>query len=132
MNITIKTNQDEPSSSSGFEGLLFIYIYAMKKKLFNWLYKLALKTIAINIVNYGNRLTPEYLLAKGWIFIDGYYIEPDIKDRDLVSISFESHFYRVWHSEKRTFIACESTIEWFENYYLIIHGDNGRYKLAGV
>jgi hypothetical protein len=104
----------------------------MKKKIFNYLYKLAIKVIAINIVKHGNQLTPEYLLNKGWIKQDGYYIEPNMKDRDLVSIGFESHYYRVWHSSKRTFIALESTIEWFENYYLIIHGDNGRYKLAGI
>ena len=104
----------------------------MKKKFFNWLYKFAIKVIAINFVKHGNQLTPEYLLNKGWIEQDGYYIEPNMKDRDLVSISFESHYYRVWHSSKRTFIALESTIEWFENYYLIIHGDNGRYQLAGI
>jgi len=75
---------------------------------------------------------PEYLLKKGWIEQDGYYIEPNMKDRDLVSISFEAHYYHVWHSSKRTFIALESTIEWFESYYLIIHGDNGRYQLAGI
>ena len=98
----------------------------MKKKIFNWLYKFAIKVIAINIVKYGNQLTPEYLIKKGWIEQDGYYIESNMKDRDLVSISFEAHYYRVWHSSKRTFIALESTIEWFENYYLIIHGDNGR------
>jgi len=26
----------------------------------------------------------------------------------------------------------ESTVEWFELYYLLAHGDNGRYKLAGI
>jgi hypothetical protein len=104
----------------------------MKKKIFNWLYKLAIKVIAINIVKYGNQLTPEYLIKKGWIEKDGYYIEPHIKDRDLLSISFDTNYYRVWHSSNRTFIALENTIEWFDNYYLIIHGDNGRYDLAGI
>ena len=95
----------------------------MKKKLFNWLYKYALKVIDTNIEEYGNRLTPEYLLNKGWIEKDGYYIEPNMKDRDLISISFESHYYRVWHSADRTFIALESTVEWFEIYYML-HDDN--------
>ena len=95
----------------------------MKKKLFNWLHKYALKVIKINIDTYGNRLTPEYLLNKGWIEIDGYYIEPNVKDRDLILISFESHYYRVWHSSKRTFIALASTVEWFETYYML-HDDN--------
>lgn len=101
-----------------------------KKKIYKWLYKLALKVIAINIINHGTRLTPDYLMKKGWILQDGFYIEPNIKDRDLISISFEAHFYRVWHSSKRTFIAVENTVEWFENYYLLLHPDNGIYKLA--
>lgn len=104
----------------------------MKKKINNWLFKLAKKVIAIKIVKYGTQLTPQYLIERGWVEQDGYYIEPNIKDRDRISISFESHYYRVWHGEKRTFFALESTIEWFELYYLLAHGDNGRYKLAGI
>jgi hypothetical protein len=104
----------------------------MEKKIFNWLYRLAIKVIAINIVRYGNRLTPDYLLKRGWIKKNGYYIEPNIKDKDLVLIRFENGYYRVWHSDKLTFIALESSIEWFEAYYLIIHPGNGRYELAGV
>jgi len=104
----------------------------MKKKLLNWLYKLALKIIAINIVKYGNKLTPEYLLKKGWIEKDGYYIESGIKDRDRISIKFESNYYRIWHSDKMTFITLENSIEWFEIYYLILHPDNGRYDLSSI
>jgi len=55
-----------------------------------------------------------------------------MKDRDLITIQFESHYYRVWHSSKLTFIALESSVEWFELYYLLAHGDNGRYELAGI
>ena len=104
----------------------------MKKKIYNKLFKLAKKVIAINIVKHGTQLTPQYLIDSRWIEQDGYYIEPNLKDRDRISISFESHYYRVWHSEKRTFFALESTVEWFELYYLLAHGDNGRYKLAGI
>lgn len=104
----------------------------MKKEIYNWIFKLAKKFISINIVHYGTQLTPKYLIERGWAEEDGYYIEPNIKDRDRISISFEHHYYRVWHSDKRTFIALESTIEWFELYYLLAHKDNGRYKLAGV
>lgn len=104
----------------------------MKNKVYNWLFKLAKKVIAINIVKYGTQLTPQYLIKRGWIEESGYYIEPNIKDRDRISISFEYHYYRVWHSEKRTFFALESTVEWFELYYLLARGDNGRYKLAGI
>ena len=104
----------------------------MKKKIYNWLFKLAKKVIAINIVKHGKQLTPQYLIERGWVEENGYYIEPNIKDRDRISISFESHYYRVWHSDKRTFFALESTVEWFELYYLLAHGDNGRYELAGI
>ena len=104
----------------------------MRKAIYNWLFRKAVKVIAINIVKHGNKLTTKYLLDRGWIEKDGYYIEPCIKDRDLISIKFESNYYRVWHSSKRTFIATERTIEWFESYYLIINSENGRYDLAGI
>jgi hypothetical protein len=103
----------------------------MKKKINNWLFKLAKKVIAITIVKHGTQLTPQYLIERGWVEENGYYIEPNIKDRDRISISFESDYYRVWHSSKRTFIALETTVEWFELYYLLAHGDNGIYDLAG-
>ena len=93
---------------------------------------MALIVIARGIVNSTNRLTPDYLKEKGWELVNGYWIEPNVKDRDRVSIVFENHYYRVWHSEKMTFIALESTIEWFEIYFLIIHPDNGRYPLSGI
>lgn len=104
----------------------------MKKKINNWLFRLAKKVIAKRLVYSSNLLTPQYLIERGWVEENGYYIEPNLKDRDRISISFEHHYYRVWHSEKRTFFALESTIEWFEMYYLLAHGDNGRYKLAGI
>lgn len=103
----------------------------MKKKINNWLFKLAKKIIAINIVKYGTQLTAQYLIERGWVERDGYYIEPNVKDRDRISISFGHHYYRVYHSEKRIFFAIENTVEWFELYYLLAHGDNGRYELAG-
>ena len=104
----------------------------MKKKIYNWLFRVAKKVIAINIMKQGTQLTPQYLIERGWVEENDYYIEPNMKDRDRISISFESHYYRVWHSEKRTFFALESTVEWFELYYLLAHGDNGRYDLAGI
>lgn len=98
----------------------------------NWAYKLAVKLIANRIVHGFNRLTPEYLQGKGWIQEGKYWVEPNIKDRDKIWINFENHYYRVWHGGDRTFIALESSLEWFENYYLLANGDNGRYPLAGV
>lgn len=98
-----------------------------------WIYNLAVKLIANRIVHGQNRLTRDYLMSKGWDLEDGkYWVEKGIKGRDKIWIEFENHYYRVWHGKERTFIALESSLEWFENYYLLTHGDNGRYELAGV
>ena len=110
----------------------------MKNKFYNWIFKLVMTFIAKRLVHSSNKLTPEYLLSKGWIISfdevrkKSFYIEDDVKDRDLISVEFDGNGYRVWHSEKRTFIAAETSLEWFELYYLLIHPDNGRYKLAGI
>ena len=106
----------------------------MKKKLYNWLFKKAMKIVALNLVRYKTILTPEYLLNKGWIEKDGFYFEPGIKDKYKISIKFDevcSWCYNVYYGKNHTCIASESSVEWFENYYLLAHGDNGRYKLAG-
>jgi len=110
----------------------------MKKRLFkwivkfNWIYKLAKKITANSIVHNQNLLTPKYLTDRGWIEKDGYYIESDIKGRDLISIQFEHHYFRIYHSEKRTFIALKSKIEWFEMYYLLVADSTKMYELSGV
>jgi hypothetical protein len=96
----------------------------MKNKVYNWIFKLAVIFIVNKLKRRDSVLTPEYLKRKHWVYDEGYYIEPYVKDRDRVSISFENGYYRVWHSNNRTFIALETTIEWFEIYYLIIHPDN--------
>lgn len=99
----------------------------------NWAYKLSVKLIANRIVHGQNKLTRDYLMSKGWDLEDGkFWVEKDIKDRDKIWIEFENHYYRVWHGKERTFIALESSLEWFENYYLLAHCDNGRYPLAGL
>lgn len=48
----------------------------MKKKIYNWLFKLAKKVIAISIVKHGTQLTPRYLIDLGWVEENGYYTEP--------------------------------------------------------
>ena len=103
----------------------------MKKIILNWLFNKALKVIALNIVKYNNPLTPEYLLSRDWIESDGYYYEPFMKERDIIFIRFEKNYYSVYHSSKKTFIALESSVEWFENYYLLNNAWN-LYELAGV
>lgn len=96
----------------------------MKAAIKNWIYNLAVRIIAKRIINSSNRLTPEYLLQKGWVEENEDYFEPNVKDRDRIIISFEGNYYRVWHSANRTFIALESTLEWFELHYMLSHPDN--------
>ena len=97
-----------------------------------WIYELALSIIANRIVHSKNLLRPEYLIAKGWIEEDGFYFVPNTKDRDKICIQFENHYFRVWHWKEKTLTGLESKVEWFETYFLMAHGDNGRYELAGV
>ena len=104
----------------------------MRNKIENWIYRLAIKVIARRIVLKDNLLTPEYLKNNGWIKENNSWIEPNIKERDKIWIDFESHYFRVYHGNNKTFIALESKIEWFEMYYLLAHSDNGRYELAGI
>ncbi len=110
----------------------------MKNTIKTWLFQLAKKRIAKQIVFGENKLTPEYLVSRGWVSEydeirqKTFYFEPDLKRRDTIYIDFETSAYRVWHSSEKTFIACESSIEWFELYHLLAHGDNGHYELAGV
>jgi hypothetical protein len=104
----------------------------MKKKIYNWFFKKALKIIAVNVVKYGKPLTPEYLLKLGWVELEGYYFDPYMKARDVIQIRFDKHWYYVTHSSKKTYIATENTQEWFENYILLIAGDKRRFELAGI
>ncbi len=102
----------------------------MKTEIKQWLFNLCLKTV-IKFVNNGDRkLTGTILKERGWEAVNAhgsfYWVEPNIKDRDKIWISFENHYYKVWHGKDRTFIALESSLEWFEVYYKMIHPDNRR------
>lgn len=103
----------------------------LKQSIKDWIYRKAIKVIAKRIVKEQNLLTPQFLLERGWVEKDGYYTEPDIKDRDLITIQFENHYFRVWHGVEKTFIALESKEEWFELYYLCLNSDE-RYLYAGI
>ena len=96
-----------------------------------WIYKLALSIIANRIVHQQNLLTPEYLVSKGWINEQGFWIEPNIKDRDKIWIQFDKLYFRVWHGKEKTFIGLESKVEWFETYYNLINRDI-RYNLSNI
>jgi hypothetical protein len=113
------------------------------KKLIKWLsfkewgYKLALKIISNRVLYSDKRLTPEYLEKRGWVKVNDKYkgelwVEPMTKDRDKIYISFENHWYRVWHSEDKTFITLTTSVEWFEIYYLMSHPHRGMYDLAPI
>lgn len=99
---------------------------------FDWIYKLSLTLIANRIVHGEKYLTPEFLISKGWIKEGNFFVEPNVKERDKIWIQFEHHYFRIFHGAERVFIGLESKKEWFENYYLLAHGDNGRYELAGI
>ena len=99
---------------------------------FDFIIKLSIALIANRIVHGNDRLTPEYLISKGWIQDGDYFTESNIKNRDKIWIHFEAHYFRIFHGEEKTFIALEKSKEWFEAYYLLAHGDNGRYQLAGI
>lgn len=96
----------------------------------NILYNRAIKIISKRLYKGQNKLTQKYLIEKGWIteydstLEKTFFIEPNIKQRDKVSVEFESHYYRVWHGPNRTFIALESCTEWFEMYMMLIGRDN--------
>jgi len=101
-------------------------------------YAVGVRLLAISIVYSYKLLTPDYLIVRGWVEeSDNCYSEPNVKDRDKITIEFEkdkgNYFYRVYHSKNKTFVALESSVEWFELYYSIIlmHNEE-RYNLAGV
>lgn len=97
-----------------------------------WIYRLAVKIIANRIVHKSTKLTPEYLTQSGWTEEDGYYSEPNIKERDRIWIKFEAHYFRAYYGRYKTFVALETSLEWFSLFYLLAHPDNGRYKLVGI
>lgn len=97
-----------------------------------WGYKLATRILANRIVFSKKLLTRDYLHSKGWEAEGKYWTQKDVKDRYKIWIEFENGNYRVWHGKEKTFIALESRLEWFEIYYLMLHGDNGRFELAGI
>jgi hypothetical protein len=91
-----------------------------------FIYRLALKLIVKQVINSSNKLTVEYLIRNGWrteydkTTEKTFYVEPNIKDRDKVSIDFENHYYRVFHGKERTFVALETSVEWLQLHLLLI------------
>jgi len=103
----------------------------IKIRFLEWLYIKAVQFISYQIVMGDKLLTKEHLVKDGWVLKDGYYVEPDVKDRDMVSIKFEHHYYRVWHGQNKTFIALRSSLKWFELHMLML--ENGKmHEMAGI
>jgi hypothetical protein len=110
----------------------------MKKRFLNWIFSLALTFIAKRIVWNTEPLTPEYLLELGWIEkagmnnpAYGWYFEPNVKDRDTISIKFERGYYRVYHGPDKTFIDVQSSKHWLLTYLFLLDTKE-HYKKAGI
>lgn len=107
--------------------VLYSYYYFeiinLEKRLSLWGWKREKKILIKRLSGY-NRLQPHHLTSLGFIYTDGYYFQPNMKDRDIIYVQFEGSSYRVFHSINKTFIAAENTLEWFELYYLLAHPDN--------
>ena len=105
----------------------------MKKLLYN----LARKIIVSRMIA-GTQLTSKYLEDRGWVYRDGYFVDPKANDEKRVSIKFQNpgtfekiHYYRVYHCihivgekmdpEALTLIAREMSVEWLEMYLLCIN-----------
>jgi len=97
------------------------------------LYKLARKIIVFSM-NEGTQLTPMALEHQGWIYRDGYWVDPKAGDHNRVYIKFQAgsrydraHYYNVYHTVKNTqtthlsLFATASTVEWLETHLLAIN-----------
>lgn len=110
--------------------IIYSYYYYetinLRKEFSLWSWKQEKKILIKRLSGY-NRLQPHHLTSLGFVYAEnGYYFQPNIKDRDRISVEFveNGYGYRVYHSKSMTFIAAENTLEWFETYYLLIHPDN--------
>jgi len=90
---------------------------------------LAMRIISHNIIHSTNKLSKEYLLQHGWVENDGYVYEPNLKEKRTVWINFGDGFYRIFYGEKKTFIALESSFEYFQLFMLTVDNDK-RYQYS--
>lgn len=117
-----------------------ISIIVMKSKFFVFICKMSVvkhfcrKIISYRIVWLNESLTHDYLIKKGFVLKDGYYIEPNVKSKYAIRITFHDNgsHYKVSVGESDKVIAVESSVEWFELFYLLHHPDNGRFYLADI
>jgi hypothetical protein len=107
----------------------------MKKKIFRllatkkWAFDFAMKVIGNTLAFSDNALTPWHLEQLGWKCDGNCWYDPLTKERDRIGIVFYNGFYMVWHGPDKTWIACESSVEWFNVFRLAVERDL-RYVLA--
>jgi hypothetical protein len=107
-----------------------------------WLYEMAKTIIANRIVCEHNMLWPAYLLDRGWVedIDSGMFYEKSENSKQRIWVKFYgigqnqkvTHYYKVFYGDNKQLIALESTVEWFEVFYMLSHGKRGRYERARV
>ena len=86
----------------------------------------------------GTQLTSKFLEDQGWIYRDGYWIDPKANAEKRVHIKFQAglkfdkvHYYKVYHCAQvgvekidpthLTYFTTESSVEWLETHLLCIN-----------
>ena len=103
----------------------------MKKLILKIAFHIAASLLRVSIGRSTSGLTPSHLIKRGFVASDEggrAFYEPNVKGRDRVTVVFEREYYRVYHSDAMIFVALESSREWFDAYYMLIHPDNRQKK----
>ena len=87
----------------------------------------------------GTQLTSKFLEDQGWIYRDGYWIDPKANAEKRVHIKFlagdrydKTHYYQVYHCVQQfmdekidpfllNYFKTESSVEWLETHLLCIN-----------
>ena len=106
----------------------------MKKLLYNWA-----RRIVASRMEEGTQLTSKHLEDNGWIYRDGYWIDPKANDEKRVHVKFQPglkfdklHYYKVYHCVQQymeeninpfslNYFTTESSVEWLETHLLCIN-----------
>ena len=107
------------------------------------LYRLARRIVASRMEE-GTQLTSNHLEKNGWVYRDGYFVDPKANDEKRVYIKFQAgdrydktHYYKAYHCSQissedgervatadpdiLTLFARESSVEWLETHLLCIN-----------
>lgn len=97
----------------------------MKKLTFKILFRAVITLLVKCIAHSKTPLTGADLIAKGFYSEGGFtFTETHVKGRDRITVMLDSTGYRVYHSDNMIFVAAESSKEWFDAYFMLIHQDN--------